>query len=115
VRDGAGIAAALGGRGNGKGWQFRCPVHDGRVASCAIRRSDGLVTCFAGCPREQVEAKLDALGFADDGCRLARSWTDHVRPDALAVELWRGAEGIDGSLAADENICKRLARRTQAD
>jgi putative DNA primase/helicase len=65
VRDGEAIAAALDGKRNGKGWSFRCPCHDDRVASCSIRDSDGLVTCFAGCPRTDVVAALDALGFTD--------------------------------------------------
>jgi putative DNA primase/helicase len=65
VRDGAAIAAALDGRHNGKGWSFRCPCHDDRVASASIR-NDGLITCFAGCPRAEVLAALDALGFTDN-------------------------------------------------
>jgi hypothetical protein len=44
---------------------FRCPCHEDRVPSCSIR-DDGLVTCFGGCPREQVLAALDAMGFTDD-------------------------------------------------
>jgi hypothetical protein len=51
------IAAALGGRHNGKGWSFCCPCHDDRVPSASIR-NDGLVTCFAGCPRAEVTAEL---------------------------------------------------------
>jgi putative DNA primase/helicase len=66
VRDGAAIAAALGGRHNGKGWSFCCPCHDDRVPSASIR-ADGLITCFAGCPRADVLAALDALGFTDNG------------------------------------------------
>ena len=41
VRDGAAIAAALGGKRNGKGWNFRCPCHDDRNPSASIR-DDGL-------------------------------------------------------------------------
>jgi hypothetical protein len=64
MRDGAAITARLGGRRRGGSWMFRCPVHDDRNPSCSLR-DDGLVTCFAGCPRQQVEAALDALGFPD--------------------------------------------------
>src|SRR5262245_34769885 len=67
MRDGAAIAKKLHGYPYKRGWMFRCPCHDDRVPSCSIR-DDGLVTCFANCPREQVEAALDALGFTD-GCR----------------------------------------------
>jgi hypothetical protein len=66
MRNGAAIAARLGGRRYRKGWMFRCPVHNDRTPSCSLR-DDGLVTCFAGCPRHQVAAALDALGFTDDG------------------------------------------------
>ena len=66
MRDGAAIAAARGGRSIKNGWSFCCPCHEDRVASAAIRDSDGLVTCFAGCPRAEVMAALDTLGFTDN-------------------------------------------------
>ena len=74
MRDGAAIGAARGGRRNGKGWSFCCPCHDDHEPSCSIR-DDGLVTCFAGCPRAEVLAALDALGFTDD------QRTTIIRPD----------------------------------
>ena len=64
MRDGSKIAARLVGHPYSKGWMFRCPCHEDRVPSCSIR-NDGLITCFAGCPRDKVEAALDALGFTD--------------------------------------------------
>jgi len=69
MRDGAAIARALGGYRYNRGWMFRCPCHDDQEPSCSIRDFDGLVTCFARaaqCPRPNVEAALDALGFTDD-------------------------------------------------
>jgi hypothetical protein len=69
MRDGAAIARTLGGYRYNKGWMFRCPCHDDQEPSCSIRDFDGLVTCFARvaqCPRPNIEAALDALGFTDD-------------------------------------------------
>ena len=37
------IARALGGRKAGCGWTARCPAHDDRTPSLAIREADGTV------------------------------------------------------------------------
>jgi hypothetical protein len=84
MRDGAAIAKALGGHPINKGWMFRCPCHDDRVPSASIRY-DGLVTCFAKCPREQVEAALDALGFVDDSPRKPLSKAERQEYIAKAI------------------------------
>ena len=91
MRDGAAIAAMLGGRRGSKGWLFCCPCHEDRVASCSVR-DDGFVTCFAGCPRKEVAAKLDALGFPDDGQVSTTPFKDDV-PErvATAVQMWKEA------------------------
>jgi hypothetical protein len=101
MRDGAAIARALGGhRYKNKGWMFCCPCHDDRVPSASIRERDGLVTCFANCPREKVEAALDALGFTDDGQRAPKStWTADTRPEPHVVDAWIFAQKIGGTLA----------------
>jgi putative DNA primase/helicase len=69
MRDGAAIVSKLGGHRTSKGWMFRCPCHSDSTPSCSLRDDDGLVTCFANCPRDQVGQALDALGFPDDGTR----------------------------------------------
>jgi putative DNA primase/helicase len=106
MRDGAKIAEALGGKRYCTGWTFRCPCHVDRKTSAAIRHKDGLVTCFAGCPREEVEAKLDALGFADDG--QGRQEDRHrglpaaggdPEPNPVAIHSWVFAGPIDGTPA----------------
>jgi hypothetical protein len=46
------IAAALGGAcRSGAWWRCRCPAHDGRGASLALRNGERglIVNCFAGC------------------------------------------------------------------
>jgi DNA primase len=63
MRNGRAIAAALGGKRIRGGFRFLCPCHQDRVPSAAIRESDGLITCFAGCDRRAVAAALDQLGF----------------------------------------------------
>jgi putative DNA primase/helicase len=91
MRDGAAIAAALGGRRNGKGWSFCCPCHDDRVPSCSIRDGDGLITCFGGCPRAEVMAALDALGFPDDGKSTTTQPDDHEARIRRAQVEWEDA------------------------
>jgi putative DNA primase/helicase len=94
MRDGAAIAAALGGRHNGKGWSFCCPCHDDRVPSASIR-NDGLVTCFAGCPRSEVMAALDALGFTDnDGSKTTLRSEDYEKRIRQAQAKWNNAEDM---------------------
>jgi len=95
MRDGAAIAKALGGHSYAKGWMFRCPCHDDRVPSASIR-FDGLVTCFAGCPREKVKAALDALGFIDNDSRrkpLSRAERQAYITEAIceAQRMWEDA------------------------
>jgi hypothetical protein len=99
VRDGKKIAAALGGYSYSKGWMFRCPCHDDRKPSASIRY-DGLVTCFARCPREKVEAALDALGLTDDGrpARHAHTWTPDPAPEARVVDAMVFSAPIAGTL-----------------
>jgi len=91
MRDGAAIAARLGGRRASKGWLFCCPCHEDRTASCSIR-DDGLLTCFAKCSRNAVAARLDELGFPDDGTGSSTPIKDDV-PDrvAYAAQMWSEA------------------------
>ena len=93
MRDGAAIADRLGGHRYAKGWMFRCPVHEDRVASCSIRADDGLVTCFAGCPRPAVLAALDALGLTDDEKHVAQLDLRVARAIAQrkAQQMWEEA------------------------
>ena len=56
-----------GGRKVGGQWLFRCPAHDDRRPSLAVReRDDGvlLIRCHAGCANEDVLLAL-GLDFAD--------------------------------------------------
>ncbi len=103
MRDGQKIANALGGERNSKGWSFRCPCHDDVKPSASIRGIDGLVTCFAGCERKDVLAKLDELGFPDDEHRTVDKAAGRANVAAAqrrAQELW----GKIGQLRGDPNF-----------
>src|SRR5215471_11796491 len=60
------IAAALGGRRDGRGWRCRCPLHGG--FSLVLRDGDAgrvLATCWGGCDRLDVLAELRRCGLLD--------------------------------------------------
>ena len=94
MRDGAAIASALDGYRSGKGWKFRCPIHNDNTPSASIR-DDGLVTCFAGCARAEVCARLDELGFVDDESKSTVSPEDIVANEAQRIaaarQMWTDA------------------------
>src|SRR5215831_13025993 len=96
MRDGEAIINKLGGKPTNTGWMFRCPCHNDSTPSCSLRDKDGLVTCFAGCPRDQVEQALDAMGFTDDGTRREydpiQEWQDRQGRIRHAQELWKDSE-----------------------
>ena len=65
------IAGALSGRKVGGCWMARCPAHDDRKPSLAIRQgTDGkvLVRCHAGCDQERLIAALRSLGLLSQNC-----------------------------------------------
>jgi putative DNA primase/helicase len=58
------IAAALGGRREGRQWRCRCPIHGGR--SLLVRDGDAgriLVFCHGGCEARDVLAELRRSGL----------------------------------------------------
>ena len=59
------IVAALGGRWHGHDGMARCPSHDDRTASLAIREGEDrvLVHCHAGCEQDRVIAALRDRGL----------------------------------------------------
>jgi putative DNA primase/helicase len=102
VRDGSAIIAKLGGRRHAKGWYFRCPCHSDRKPSASLYINTGIVECFAGCPREEVEAKLDELGLVDDGVAVrSRKRADDDKlppPDSTIIDRWLFSKRIEGSI-----------------
>jgi hypothetical protein len=64
--------------GHGR-WTCRCPAHDDRGPSLAVRELDDgrvLLHCFAGC---EVQAVLDALGLAFENLFPVRIGGDFVK------------------------------------
>jgi putative DNA primase/helicase len=104
------IAAALGGAMRSGRWcRCRCPVHNSRGATLALR--DGarrlIVHCHAGCERRDVLAELRRRGLVDDrsGGALAPVTTrSGDRADAarcsLASRIWEAATDARGSPVA---------------
>jgi putative DNA primase/helicase len=103
------IAAALGGAHRSSGWwRCRCPVHQSRGATLALR--DGgralIVKCFAGCSRRDVLAELGRLGLTGDATNdLGRPFSfarhtdrdDAARRVAAARTIWNAATGARGT------------------
>ena len=100
------IARALGGRKAGCGWTARCPAHDDRTPSLAIREADGtvLVRCHAGCTQEQVIAALRGRGLWTESGSRPPSWMarrkpverepdrDDARRTQAALAIWQSAK-----------------------
>lgn len=99
------LVGALGGTWHGYVATCRCPAHSDKTPSLSIRQGDRgiLVTCFAGCAREDVLREL----------RRIRPGRHYVAPDpqhpprtANVDRLWDQAGAVRGTLAE-----RYLARR----
>jgi putative DNA primase/helicase len=104
------VAAALGGRREGRGWRCRCPLHGG----FSLILSDGnagrvLATCWGGCDRLDVLAELGRCGLLGKhgaGYQLP-SVTQRRRDDtkgdaartARALIIWHESRPIVGTIA----------------
>jgi putative DNA primase/helicase len=125
------IAAALGGRREGRQWRCRCPVHSG--FSLILRDGDAgrvLATCWGGCDRLDVLAELRRSGLLGEhgpGYRpriVTQPRHDDTKRDATrtarALAIWRESRSIAGTIAEcylmsrgivlDELSYKALAR-----
>jgi len=92
------IAGVLGGASrSGRWWRCRCPVHDSRGPTLALRDAErGLVVhCHAGCDRDGIIAELRGRG-------LITGHHDDARPPPLVV---------CGDDSADLGLRRALARR----
>jgi hypothetical protein len=82
------IAAALGGKREGRDWRCQCPVHGGRSLTLADGR-DGtlLLHCFGGCESREVFDELRASGLLGDHPGAFRREADETRQrDQLAAK-----------------------------
>lgn len=111
------IARALGGHRAGATWMARCPAHEDRLPSLAIRDGhDGrvLVRCHAGCPQREVIAALrerdlwSASGERNSASAIVKPVTirsavsphpelDAERRTAAALAIWRAAVPATGT------------------
>ena len=88
-------------------WQARCPAHDDRHPSLALRElEDGrvLLHCFAGCEAENV---LAAVGLEFDALFPPKPIGDHVKRErrpfyAHDVLACVAAEALIASIAASD-------------
>ena len=107
------IAKALGGRKVGVDWMARCPAHDDRKPSLAIRDADDgkvLVRCHAGCDQARVIAALGSRGLWEENghhrlTRPARPVAARDQPDRdnakrteAALTIWQSTTPAGGTL-----------------
>lgn len=92
------IVGALGGHWSGYVAMCRCPAHSDGTPSLSIRQGDRgiLVTCFAGCAREDV---LRELGRVRRGAHYPIPAADYARRPATGEHIWDQAVEIRGTLA----------------
>src|SRR3954471_20351205 len=84
------IAAALGGAYRSGAWhRCRCPVHQSRGPTLALRDGPrGLIAhCHAGCARDDILAELSRLGLLD-----SNSNSPARLPDSAELDRQREAE-----------------------
>jgi putative DNA primase/helicase len=111
------IAAALGGRREGRGWRCRCPLHGG----FSLILSDGdagrvLATCWGGCDRLDVLNELRRCGLLGASYRLPsvteprpRDTKCDARRTARALAIWHEAWPIAGTIAERYLLSRGLA------
>jgi putative DNA primase/helicase len=118
------IAKALGGHKAGGGWMARCPAHDDRKPSLAIRDADDgkvLVRCHAGCDQEQVIGTLRSRGlWTENHSRqftrlISRSAAKRAEPDRddtkrteTALAIWQATMPADGTLVESYLVSRGL-------
>src|SRR3546814_13584907 len=91
------LVGALGGTWYGRTAMCLCPAHADRTPSLSIRQGDRgiLVTCFAGCDREDVLRELRRVPL-----RQRYSYRDTpARASGNAARLWEEGLPIPGTLA----------------
>ena len=91
------LVGALGGTWHGRTAMCLCPAHADRTPSLSVRQGDRgiLVTCFAGCEREDILRELRRVPI-----RGHWSYTDMPsRPSGNAQRLWDEALPVEGTLA----------------
>ncbi|MGD9810615.1 MAG: virulence-associated protein E, partial [Sphingobium sp.] len=91
------LVGALGGTWHGRTAMCLCPGHNDRTPSLSLRQGDRgiLVTCFAGCEREDILRELRRVP-------IRQHYAYTVSPSSVsgnAVRLWDEAQPVLGTLA----------------
>jgi putative DNA primase/helicase len=99
------IAAALGGRREGREWRCRCPLHGGRSLLIRDEQDTLLVKCWGGCDTRNVLAELRRMGLCEGRQTVRRPdhSRDHDNDGArrdYALRIWRESWRGEGSPAA---------------
>lgn len=92
------LVGAIGGTWHGRTAMCLCPAHADSTPSLSLRQGDRgiLVTCFAGCQREDILRELRRVPL-----RRHFSYTDSPAPQSgNANRLWDEALSVEGTLAA---------------
>ena len=100
------LVGTLGGTWHGRTAMCLCPAHGDRTPSLSIRQGDRgiLVTCFAGCDREDVLRELRRVSV-----RQRYSYRDTpARASGNAARLWEEGLPISGTLAERYLTLRRL-------
>jgi hypothetical protein len=83
----------------GSWWRCRCPVHQSRGATLALKDGDRalVVVCHGGCSRAEIIAELGRLGLFDGTFKpdllgsTAAPNGEFTRKQARALRLWEKA------------------------
>ena len=102
------LVSALGGTWNGNTAMCRCPAHADKEPSLSLRQGDHgiLVTCFAGCDREDVLRELSRIR---PGQHLPPPVTNRPGGTANIERLWNDALPVQGSRAEHYLERRRLS------
>lgn len=119
------IARTLGGHKAGGSWMARCPAHEDREPSLAIRDGDQgrvLVRCHAGCEQRDVIAILRHRGLWSGSTFVARpsaavpsNTTEALERSAAAIRLWEGCRGVAGTIVETYLATRGLVVPAAAD
>jgi hypothetical protein len=107
------LVGTLGGTWSGHSAMCRCPAHIDASPSLSLRQGDHgiLVTCFAGCDREDV---LRELGRIRPGQHFPQPATSTAGRTANVERLWNEALPVQGS-PAERYLARRRLPATLPD
>jgi putative DNA primase/helicase len=105
------IAAALGGKREGRQWRCRCPAHGGHSLLLADGRNGKLLaTCFGGCQWKDIFGELHALGLiGNDRLDTGGLEQEESRPHRARLETRAEIERLRRSISAARRLYRRAS------